>query len=318
VDVVLLTGKPEGVDFRLQTPNGLLIEPWRARLEPSMRFEMGDGVAYYRLALPAQLRPGRFDRSGTWHVLLTPGRPRLDRQNDNDEGVDLSILRGRPGPSDRPLPRRRPFEGERAFAVHQAQVGESALGAAVAGAEPPRGRVGLPYNVVVHAYSSITLRARVNQQSFEPGAEVLLHAVLWQSGLPVGGEPAVWADITGPDGTNWTQALDPDGLGQFGTGFVASIPGLYRARIRARGRTRAGRPFVREATVTAAAFSGADKPPPSGGGGHDDSICNLLACLLKPGGMIDDRLERRLRESGIDLDHARRCLRSCRDQVADE
>lgn len=317
VDVVLLTAKPEGVDFRLQTPNGLLIEPWRARLEQSMRFEMGDGVAYYRLALPAQLRPGRFDRSGTWHVLLTLGRPRVDRQDDNDEGVDLSILRGRPGPSDRPVPRRRPAERERAFAVHQAQEGGLMPAAAAAG-EPPQGRVGLPYSVVVHAYSSITLRARASQRSFEPGAEVHLHAVLAQSGLPVGGEPAVWADITGPDGTNWTQALDPDGLGGFGTQFVASVPGLYRARVRARGRTRTGRPFVREATVTAAAYRGADNPPPSGDGGHDHSLCSLLACLLKPDGMIDEGLEKRLRELGIDLDHARRCLRSCRSQVADE
>jgi hypothetical protein len=43
LDVVLLTPQPLAVDFRLQTPNGLLLEPWRARSEPTMRFETGQG-----------------------------------------------------------------------------------------------------------------------------------------------------------------------------------------------------------------------------------------------------------------------------------
>ena len=74
VEVVLLTPNPDIVDFRLQTPNGLLLEPWRARAEPTMRYETGTGLAYYRIALPVELRPHRFDQAGTWHALLQIGR----------------------------------------------------------------------------------------------------------------------------------------------------------------------------------------------------------------------------------------------------
>ncbi|HWT12825.1 MAG TPA: LodA/GoxA family CTQ-dependent oxidase, partial [Allosphingosinicella sp.] len=35
VDVILLTSRPGSVDFRLQTPNGFILEPWRAMDEPS-------------------------------------------------------------------------------------------------------------------------------------------------------------------------------------------------------------------------------------------------------------------------------------------
>ena len=118
VEVVLLTPQPDAVDFRLQTPNGLLVEPWRAQAEPAMRFETGDGVAYYRIALPIQLRPSRFDQAGTWHALLTIGRPRTEPTGDDADGADLSILRGlRRRPDRVDQPQRRPFEFERAFAV---------------------------------------------------------------------------------------------------------------------------------------------------------------------------------------------------------
>ena len=78
VDVILLTPSTKIVDFRLQTPNGFLIEPWMAISEPGMRFGISEGVTYYRLVLPTELVPNRFDGSGTWHALLTIGRPRLE------------------------------------------------------------------------------------------------------------------------------------------------------------------------------------------------------------------------------------------------
>src|SRR6185295_5765750 len=38
VDVILLTPYTQIVDFRVQTPSGLIIEPWRAMSEPGMRY----------------------------------------------------------------------------------------------------------------------------------------------------------------------------------------------------------------------------------------------------------------------------------------
>lgn len=304
VDVVLLTAKPEGVDFRLQTPNGLLLEPWRARAEPTMRYESGQGVAYYRLALPVQLRPSRFDQAGTWHALLRIGRPQVEPSPD-DDGVDRSILLGRRTRPERPAPARRPFEFERAFAVAAAQ------GSAVDTTGEGPVRRGVPYSLVVHAYSNVSLSAEAGQRSYEPGAEVALTATLTQSGLPVTNDPYVWAEITTPQGATWTLVLDATGPGEFAGRFGTTAPGVYRVRVRARGRTRNGRPFTRERAVTAAVWRGGDTPLPPGGGGHPgDGLCELLSCLLKEG-VIDERLEERLRRAGIHLDRARKCLAGC-------
>ena len=43
--------RPDVVDFRLQTPNGFLLEPWRAETEPGMDFGLGNGQSHFRVAL---------------------------------------------------------------------------------------------------------------------------------------------------------------------------------------------------------------------------------------------------------------------------
>jgi hypothetical protein len=318
MDVILLTPQPDAVDFRLQTPNGLLIEPWRARSEPTMRYETADGVAYYRIALPAQLQPARFDQGGTWHAVLTIGRPRLEPDRDDPDGVDLSILRGRRRRTDPPDPPRRPFEHERAFAVVAAQGSEPAVSALAAG-EGGAGR-GLPYSLVVHAYSTVSLTAELRQRSFEPGAEVILAARLTQSSLPVNGDPAVWADVTRPDGVTTTVPLEPVGESGYAAAFGTTVAGVYRARVRARGRTRTGQPFVRERSVTAAVWRGGDDPGGPGrpgGGPPDDALCRLLSCLFGPDGAVSGQLAEQLRRLGIDIDNVRRCVAECGDGHGD-
>lgn len=311
VEVVLLTSRPDVVDFRLQTPNGLLIEPWRAQIEPAMRYETGAGVAYYRIALPIQLRPNRFDQAGTWHALLTIGRPHTEPTPDDSDGADLSILRGRAGGRERPArPQRRPFEFERAFAVAQ-ETNQPTSVPEPAADEGATGRRGLPYSLVVHSYSNVSLRAAANQRGYEPGAHVAVSATLTQSGVPVEGDPYVWAEVTRPDRTVATLTLAPTGPGEFAGSFGTTAPGVYQVRVRARGRTRSGRPFTRERTVTAAVWRGGDDSGStggqSGGGQIDDALCKLLSCLLKDG-VFDERL---LRKLGIDLDKARKCLQDC-------
>ncbi len=313
VEVVLLTSRPDAVDFRLQTPNGLLVEPWRAQAEPTMRYETGQGVAYYRIALPIQLRPHRYDHAGTWHALLTIGRPQTEPTPDDDDGVDLSILRGRRASTDRPAPMRRPFEFERAFAVAAAQGSQPMVESALA-VEGGGDRLGLPYSLVVHAYSNVSLRAEAGQRSYEPGSEVALHATLTQSGLPVDGDPYVWAEITRPDGATVSLTFDVAGPGEFAGTFGTTASGVYRVRVRARGRTRSGRPFTRERTVTAAVWRGGDDPDspggPSGAGDGGETLCRLLSCLLEDG-IVDEKLAERLRHLGIDLGRARKCLEEC-------
>ena len=90
VDVILLTPYPTAVDFRVQTPSGQIIEPWRAMSQAGMRFVLSDGVTYYRIALPFEFMQNRFDAGGTWYALLTIGRPHLER-SDSRDGSDPSI-----------------------------------------------------------------------------------------------------------------------------------------------------------------------------------------------------------------------------------
>ncbi len=287
VDVILLTEHTEIVDFRIETPSGQIIEPWKAVSEPDMRFVLSDAVSYYRLALPIEFMPDRFDAGGTWHAVLAIGRPRLARGE------------GRPGSDLR------------------AQIGRS-VGRPHAGSYDegrPNERT-VPYSVVVHAYSSVSLAARIEQHSFEPGARVHLGASITQSGIPLGQHADVWADVTSPASTQMTVPLFEGRDGEFEGQFDTSRPGVYRCRIRVRGTTRTGEPFAREHTATATVWHGGDTPDPASGADalvdhlrdRDARLCGLLTCLFAGDGALTLELEERLRRAGLDLEHARACL----------
>lgn len=287
MDVILLTPFPRYIDFRLQTPNGLIIEPWRAMAEPAMRYVLSDGVTYYRLALPTELIAGRFDRQGTWHALLNVGKPRLS------SGDDVRVQR-----------------------VAGARLNESRFTAAVATTHV-QGRRTLPYSLLVHSYSNLSFRASLQQASFEPGASVVLHASLAESGVPMAQNAQVWAEIIRPDSSMAQVVLREVAEGQFSASYVTSLPGVYRFRVRASGRSRAGHPFQREQTLTAAVWHGGNyvADPNNAGGGpevrgqreRDEKFCKLLECLFGER-MLTPEVERQLRAWGMDVDHLRRCL----------
>jgi L-lysine epsilon oxidase-like protein/VWA domain-containing protein len=306
VDVIVLTPNTKIVDFRLQTPGGRIIEPWRALSEPGMRFVLSEGVSYYRLALPTELVPNRFDGGGTWYALLTIGRPRLERA-DTPDGSDPSILRGmsalRARPSARPS---RGAQAQRA-SVLAAEQFAGAGGVSRVGADATAAQRTLPYSLVVHAYSNVSLQAHVEQASFEPGAQINLYASLAQSGIPLSHRGQVWADVTRPDGSTAVLALPEHGDGRFSALFPTTTPGVYRFRMRARGTTARGEPFTREKTLTAAVWRGGNSP--GGTGGNPPTTgCALLRCLLERDGVISAELEKRLQVLGIDVSAARKCL----------
>jgi hypothetical protein len=319
VDVILLTPRPEIVDFRLQTPGGRIIEPWRAKSEPGMRFILSNGVSYYRLALPAALVPNRLDGGGMWKALLTIGRPRLER-SDSPDGTDHSILRGifapPTGPTTRPA---RGAQAQRARILAAEQFAAMAVPAMSTHGEPG-GLRSFPYSLVVHAYSNISLEAHFEQTSFEPGARITLNASLAQSGIPLVRHAQVWAEVTPPAGSALTAAMPEGNNKQFTTQFVTTRPGVYRVRIRAHGTTLSGETFTREKTLTAAVWRGGDNPSYPGANGQstldylrerDARVCELLSCLIQRDGTISAELEKRLRALGIDIDRARKCLAAC-------
>ncbi|GAA0240322.1 LodA/GoxA family CTQ-dependent oxidase [Cryptosporangium japonicum] len=255
IDVLLLTPTPDAVDFRLQTPIGELIEPWQAIAAPSMRFGIAGGVTWFRLALPVQQRPGRFEQAGTWHVVITPGRPRTEPA----AGTDRSVLRGatasrRSAVAAVPEPAYR-SELERAFAVISAPA--AVPRAAVAPAP------GLAYALRVHTWSALSLVADVTQFEFAPRSPVELSARLVQSGRELTTGLSVSAEITPPTGPMSRVALTGDG-GFFNGSFTVTAAGSYQVRFVAQGKAANGQPFTRERLGSAAAWVGETRPPAEG------------------------------------------------------
>jgi hypothetical protein len=163
---------------------------------------------------------------------------------------------------------------------------------------------GLSYDLIVHCYSNLVFHANAQQTNFEPGAVVDLFATLQEYDVPVDHRATVWCELQRPDGSSGILTLSESDPGRFTSSFVANQTGLYIIRCRARGETFAGSPFDREQTLTAAVFPGGNhqQPPPS-----DSSLCQLLDCLLRQGG-LSDALLKRLANEGIDLRRLRNCV----------
>jgi L-Lysine epsilon oxidase N-terminal/L-lysine epsilon oxidase C-terminal domain/von Willebrand factor type A domain len=299
VDVILLTPETKIVDFRLQAPSGTIIEPWFAMADPGMRFILSNGVSYYRVALPIEFMANRFDGGGLWHALLTVGGPRLERSNTRD-GTDHSIRHSQPSQR---INTTRAVDNR--FLVQRASI----LAAA---------RQALPYSLVVHAYSNLSLQAQLGQTGFEPGAIIHLQARLAQSGIPFAEGVQVWAEVKRPDGNATNLTLVVQDENQFMASFTSNLPGVYQICIRARGTTLAGELFTREKTLTAAVWRGGDHNTYPGNNGRyrDAHLCELINCFLKSDGVISNELEKQLRSLGLDLDYVRKCLsQSCQDKT---
>lgn len=261
VDVILLTPYTKIVDFRLQTPTGQIIEPWRAMSESGMHFVLSEGVSYYRLALPTQLQQSRFDREGTWHALLTIGYPRIEKSPDSPNGVDRSILRN--------IPKQQMISQHNAILL-SSHVATDSIERAPA----------LPYSLIVHSYSNVGFTASAEQSSYEPGALITLHAMITQSGLPMA-DVVVWAEVIQPQGSTSTLSFAETSSGKFTAQFNTSIPGVYRFRVRARGTTRKGIPFMRERALTAAVWRGGNHDANSSAnptGSINSAICEQSIC----------------------------------------
>jgi hypothetical protein len=73
VDVVLLSPAPYVVDFRLEAPDGTIIDPSLAAGEPAIEHVLTPRVAYYRASLPMLTAGPEGSHQGVWHVLLGLG-----------------------------------------------------------------------------------------------------------------------------------------------------------------------------------------------------------------------------------------------------
>ena len=177
--------------------------------------------------------------------------------------------------------------------AHGRQVGPSisvaSFGASFASQHPIR------YSVMVQAYSNLTMRSSLTQDSYEPGATVHVGARLREYDQPLPGPANVRADVTRPDGSLAIVPMPGIGDASYEGVMVATQAGVYRFRIRADGTTSRGRPFTRERLRTAPVWAGGDEPPRPPGNPVDpgDKLCEIIACLLEQRGFgrLLERLE---------------------------
>ena len=135
---------------------------------------------------------------------------------------------------------------------------------------------GVPYDVIVHAYSSLELLAWLTQTNYAPGTTVSLRARLVEYTRVMDHDVDMWAEVADPAGATFTAAMNPSADGDFDGGFVGTLPGVYTARIRARGTTSGGALFTRELTLTAVVRVSSDTPQVE----PADPWCDVLRCLL--------------------------------------
>ena len=269
--VVLLVDVP-AVRLSLETPDGTLVNP--AQLAAlGAPVTAGTNMLFCRVALPL---PGRRLARMAEH-----GTAVLGCRPDRSEARDCQAVA-----------RRRRADGRATVEVERLQ------------AHGPR------YSVTVNTWSNLRMTARAAQTSFAVGATLRLSAQITEFGLPVD-RVRVDAAVASPDGTMHAVALAPQAPGAFRAELVAGIDGVWKARVRARGWTRAGRLFTREQLVSAVILAGGSRPQPPTDDEH--TLECLVRCLLEePGG------KRWLEERGIDARTLLACLARCRTPDAKE
>jgi hypothetical protein len=262
---ILLCAAPQYIRYRLETPDGDLIDPGMAAAHPMAAFDMGSHVSLYRVALPIPIGANQ-GHAGRWHAILSID-PRLHEP--------ISHVRA-------PL-----------------------AGAWVA----PHG---LRYSMNVHAYSCLRMKARVIQTSYEPGATLIVRAILTEYAVPVAGRASCSAELLRPDNSAANVTMTEIEPGVFEGAVVAVTLGVYRFRIVASGLTLRGRRFTREQTLTGAVWRGGDvpPPPPGGRGGESDGeggcLCGIIECLLR-----QRSVQEVLRRIGLSAEELQTCLEVC-------
>ena len=221
MDVILLSRSIQHIDFRLQTPIGFIIEP--RQIGGRLLHVISNNASFYRVVLPLEMSPMRFDRAGTWHVLL------IMRETNQTQGPEL----------------RSSSINTSSFETVSRKVKSSSSDRT------------MPFDLLVHVYSDLTFTPYVQQNSYEPGSTISLYASISESGVPLHtGATSTWVEVTRPDNSNTILTLKEVDDGQFSATFRSTISGIYRFRVRASGRSKMGYPFQREQTLTSAVWIG--------------------------------------------------------------
>jgi hypothetical protein len=264
LDAFLLSPGANIIDFKLEAPDGKLVDPSMVGGSSPVEFVSRSNFSYYRISLPAIPSDAKGSHYGTWNAIVK-------------------------------------LNARKAPLTHKDDYLEKAMSHGV-----------LPYDLIVHCYSNLSFKAKVQQSSYEPNAEVSVFASLNEYDVPVEKRAKVWAEVTAPDGSQTVINLKEHDPGQFQGLLKTTLSGLYRLRVRAMGDTLYGSQFWREQTLTAAAYLGGDSKPDSQLN-HEQRLCRLFKCLIERGA-LDPKLMEQLQHYGFDLKKATKCFeRYCRD-----
>lgn len=178
---------------------------------------------------------------------------------------------------------------------------------------------GVPYTLLVHAWSGVKMKALLTQTHYEPGAELNLNVMLTQYGIPLTSVASVTTELTSPAGSKSMLSFTMTGPGEYAAKVTTLQSGIYRFLIKSSGTTIRGRSFTRELVRTAAVWQGGNRPTVITPGdrpgefGKED-LCRLLSCIFGSKAFTREFKER-MRKQGIDFDSIIECLTGyCREQ----
>jgi subtilisin family serine protease len=180
---------------------------------------------------------------------------------------------------------------------------------------------GVPYSLLIHAYSNLKMNTFLTQDHYEPGATIQVKVQLSQYGIPLNKPASVTAEMINPTGIQKVISFTKTGEGEYVAKVKTDSSGVYRFRVMANGTTLRGRKFTREQVRTGAVWSGGNRPNPESGNPHEgdkgrEEFCKLISCLLSEKNFSKE-MRAQLRKKGINVDGIIDCLRKyCKNRSA--
>lgn len=255
-DVILLTTIP-GIQMLLESPSGDIIHP--SAFIPEVQVIKGQTMMTYRMKLPVTLGTDT-SHQGTWHAILRIDPKALQSWfKEKLKEAKLDNPKFKDGIKEYPeylLELRRIIEEIQ--------------------------KHGLKYSLNVHTWSNLKMQANLYQNSYEPGAQYTLRAIITEYGRTISSGAKVIAEITRPDGSAFKINLDEVEQGIFETKGEMNFSGIWKIRILAKGYSSDNDLFTREQLLTGHVRRGGDQPSPTElPNEKGEKWCKLVSCLLK-------------------------------------
>ncbi|MEM7159554.1 MAG: tyrosinase family protein [Myxococcota bacterium] len=164
----------------------------------------------------------------------------------------------------------------------------------------------VPYSAIVQTRSNLAMSVYSPAEALAPGEALSLVVALSQYGLALPGTISARATVTDPLGRVSEHQLVASDDGLATLNLPAAHRGIYQCRVRVRGRSRAGRVFMREQTRTFSVKPTALGPAtgrPESGNEPRDELCRLLRCLA-----VEPAVAKLLERNGIDARRLAACV----------